>query len=591
MVDHQATRQLSTICAIDAVGFSRLMNENQETAVAIFQERRSAISETVAEFGGRVFGAAGDSMMAEFGSPVEALRASLETQARVEKLNASVAEQLRMPFRIGIATGVVIFDEGGIFGDCVNVSARLQEFSPPGGVAITETTFEHVNGKLSAEFTDLGPLPLKNIALPVRILIANPAATQAPPAAFAQARSSHVQQILANAGHLQPAIAELPFQNASQDRSTDYLADGIVDDIIHGLAATRSLPVIARDSSFQFRDQWLGMAAIGKLLGARYLVTGSIASSDRRIRLNSSLIDSSNGRVVWSGRFERDLEHVIKLQDDLGGEIVSTLEREVDRVEQVRTFQIPWERLETWQLVRRGRWHMQRRTKEDMDAALKLFQQAFDEDPNSSAVLNELAWWYFWRAWLNFGNVDDLERVSDFAQRALLVDSQDARPYTFLGFVEILRGRPYLALDFLQQALHYNPSFVPANLGAGSAQLLLSRPDDAIPILKRADRLSPFDTYRFHSLGELAVAYTLIEDWPAVIAVAERSLALAQEYFYPRFLKIGALARSGQIEAARAELAIFGVRHPKFRRGWIEWVPFADKSVNRRMLENFDAAG
>lgn len=147
MVDHQATRQLSTICAIDAVGFSRLMNENQETAVAIFQERRSAISETVAEFGGRVFGAAGDSMMAEFGSPVEALRASLETQARVEKLNASVAEQLRMPFRIGIATGVVIFDEGGIFGDCVNVSARLQEFSPR---AVSPSPRRHSNTSMAS---------------------------------------------------------------------------------------------------------------------------------------------------------------------------------------------------------------------------------------------------------------------------------------------------------------------------------------------------------------------------------------------------------------------------------------------------------
>ncbi|MBR2690877.1 MAG: adenylate/guanylate cyclase domain-containing protein [Aquamicrobium sp.] len=591
MVDQQAIRQLSTICAIDAVGFSRLMNENQETAVRIFHERRNLISETVGEFGGRIFGAAGDSLMAEFGSPIEALRAVLEAQLRLDKLNATAAENLRMPFRIGVATGVVIQSEDGTFGDCVNISARLQEFSPPGGVAITGTTHEHVSGRFSVEFTDLGPMQLKNIALPVRILVTAPASGQTKSMAFAAVRSSIVQPGNTDARDNQPAIAVLPFQNSSPDRSTDYLADGIVDDIIHGLAATRSLPVIARDSSFQFRDQWLGTAAIGNLLGARYLVTGSVASFDKHIRLSASLTDSSNGRVVWSGRFERGLEELIQLQDDLGGEIVSTLEREVDRVEQVRTFQIPWERLQTWQLVRRGRWHMQRRTRADMDAALKLFQQAYDEDPNSGTVLSELAWWYLWRGWLNRGEPDDLARVAELSQRALLVDSQDARPYAFLGSIEVLRRRPLVAQDFLQQALHYNPSFVLAYQAMGSARLMASRPQEAITVLKRADRLSPFENYRFHTLGELAAAYTLLEDWPAVITTAERSLSFAQDYFYPRFLKIGALVRSGQVGEARAERVLFEARHPRFSRSWIDWIPFADGSINQRLLDNFDAAG
>jgi len=589
MAERNYTRQLATIISIDAVGFSRLMGIDDELAVAAFEERRDIITDSCGTFGGRTFGVAGDSIMAEFGNPIEALRAAFDFQDRIMALNASVREEMRMPFRAGINTGDVIVREGRLYGDDVNIAARLQEFAPHGGLAISETTWHHVKDKTAAVFTDLGEFMLKNIALPVRVLIAgrggNSAAMAAPLAAIPTAP-----------GHYRPfpkgppAIAVLPFQGDGSEPDVGYMADGIAEDIIYGLSNTRWLSVIAKGSSFQFRDDSLGTRLIGNALGARYIVSGTLARHSGQIRLNASLTDTSNGRLIWSQRFDRDLVDIFNLRDQVGSEIVSILDKEVDRAEQVRTFQVPWESLETWQLVRRGRWHMNRRTRKDTEIALEFFDKAYQEDPNSSAVLNELAWWYFWRAWLRFGDSDDLEKVEMFARKALLMDSLDARPHAYLGAADIMRGQPASAAEHLAEAIHINPSFAFARSAMGSAHLLLGDAASAIPYFLDTERLSPFDLYRFHNLGELAAAYCFVEDWPAAVAVADRSLNLSPSYFYARFLKIGALIRSGRRDEAERELAIFATRHPDFSEQRIRWIPFVDAAKNDFLIANFDQA-
>ncbi|MDX8483241.1 adenylate/guanylate cyclase domain-containing protein [Mesorhizobium sp. VK24D] len=587
MAERHYTRQLATIISIDAVGFSRLMGIDDELAVAAFEERRDIITDSCGAFGGRTFGVAGDSIMAEFGNPIEALRAAFDFQDRIVALNASVAEDMRMPFRAGINTGDVIVREGRLYGDDVNIAARLQEFAPHDGLAISETTWHHVKDKTAAVFTDLGEFMLKNIALPVRVLIVgrggNGAATAAPLAAVAP---GHYKPFAKGP----PAIAVLPFQGDGSEPDVGYMADGVAEDIIYGLSNTRWLSVIAKGSSFQFRDDSLGTRLIGNALGARYIVSGTLARFSGQIRLNASLTDTSNGRLVWSQRFDRDLVDIFSLRDQIGSEIVSILDKEVDRAEQVRTFQVPWESLETWQLVRRGRWHMNRRTRRDTEIALEFFDKAYQEDPNSSAVLNELAWWYFWRAWLRFGDSDDLDKVEAFARKALLMDSLDARPHAYLGAADIMRGQPASAAEHLAEAIHINPSFAFARSAMGSARLLLGDAAGAIPFFLDTERLSPFDLYRFHNLGELAVAYCFVEDWEAAIAAADRSLNLSPGYFYARFLKIGALMRSGRRDEAKRELAIFSTRHPDFSEQRIRWIPFVDAAKNNFLIANFDQA-
>jgi adenylate cyclase len=585
MAERQYTRQLATIVSIDAVGFSRLMGLNDEAAVSAFEERRGVIVESCTSFGGRMFGAAGDSLMAEFGTPIDALRAAFDFQEKVAAINASVAEDIRMPFRAGINTGNVIVRDESLYGDDVNIAARIQEFAPHDGLAISRTTWHHVNGKSNAEFTDLGEFSLKNIALPVQVFIATRGGRPSPMMAnfYGVQRSTPVPSG-------PPAVAVLPFGIEGNSHEAEYMAEGIAEDIIQGLSNTRWLPVIAKSSSFQFRDDSLGVRLVGNALGARYIVNGKLAHGGGKIRVNVNLADASNGRQVWSRRFDRDFTGIIDLQDEIGGEIVTILEKEVDRAEQVRTFQVPWESMETWQLVRRGRWHMQRRTSEDTKLAVECFEKAFLEDPNSSAVLNELAWWYFWRAWLRFGDSADLAKVVDFSRKALLMDSQDARPHAHLGITEIMRGNPKLACEHLEEALHINPSFAFARSAMGSAHLLLGRAGQAIPKFMDAERLSPFDIYAFHNLGELTAAYCFVRDWDSAIATANRSLDLSPGYFYSRFLKIGALAQSGRNAEARRERAIFETRHPDFSRERVEWIPFSEKTANAFLIENFEMA-
>lgn len=582
MTERSYIRHLATVVSIDAAGFSRLMGIDDEFAVSAFEARRSIIIESCEAAGGRIFGAAGDSIMAEFGIAIDATLAAFDFQERIAALNASVSEDMRMPFRVGINTGNVIVRDESLYGDDVNIAARIQEFAPYGGVAISETTWHHVQDKIAARFSEIGERMLKNIVLPVRIFIA----TRDDGQSVAYAAPPTQKRLPA----MPPAVAVLPFLDESGDTDFGYVANGIAEDIIHGLSNTRWLPVIARSSSFQFRDQSLGTRAIGNALRARYIVAGNLSRADEHLAVGVTLTDAANERLMWSREFECPPSDVAILHHEIGGVIVATLEKEVERAEQARAFQVPWENLETWQLVRRGRWHMQRRTRKDTILALECFKEARLKDPDSSAVLNELAWWHFWRGWLHSGTGDDLDKVVDYSRRSLLIDSQDARPHAYLGAVAIMRGQARTALEHLGEALEINPSFAFARSATGSAHLLLGEAETAIPLFRKATRLSPFDIYGFHNLAELAAAFCFTSQWEEAVRTANRSLDLSPGYFYSRFLKVGALARSGRLDEARKELHIFRKRHPDFSREYVDWIPFTQKSANAFLMESFDMA-
>ncbi len=589
MASRQYTRQVATIVSIDAVGFSRLMGMDDEAAVSTFERYCDIIRATCSRHGGRPFGEAGDSMMVEFGAPSGALLAALEFQDAIAAENRALHPAKRMQFRAGINTGHVIVREESRYGDDVNIAARLQEMAPTGGIVISETTWHHVRGTSSAHFTDLGEQSFHNIILPVHAFgvgRAMPGESHADDEDWSGSDGTSSDE---KGGP--PAIAVLAFRHNGSDGDMQYLSEAIAEDIIMGLAHTRWLPVIAMNSSFQFRDDAMSAHATGRALGARYLVSGSIARQGDRLRIRVSLDDSSTDRNVWSRRFDRAFNEILDVQSEIGNEIVAMLEKEVDRVEQMRTFRVPWENQESWQLVRRGRWHMQRRTREDAEIALDFFQRAYELDPNSSAVLNELSWWYFWRAWLNFGRShdyrSDLEKVADYARRSLFVDSQDARPHAHLGIADIMLARPATALEHLSEALRINPSFAFARSAMGSAYLLLGDYERAIPLFREADRLSPFDTYRFHNLGELASALCFAGRWEDACLMADRSLELAPSYWYARFLKIAALGMLGRLDEAREERRILLTRYPEFTEDQAFWIPFADKALNRYLIDAY----
>ncbi|MCB1419454.1 MAG: adenylate/guanylate cyclase domain-containing protein, partial [Notoacmeibacter sp.] len=398
MAERQFRRQFATILSIDAVGFSQLMGMNDEEALDAFRERAGLITRECENAGGRMFGIAGDSLMAEFGNPVDAVRAALAFQQALEALNAKAPDTRRMPFRVGINTGDVIVEDDRLFGHDVNIAARLQEKAQPHGVVVSATTWQHVNGRLAVDFLELGTFSLKNMREPVRAYQARRPgeAGQSDPAS----QPTQVAPAGASAAQ-QPSVAILPFANQTGDRDLDYLGDAIAEDIILGLSNMRWLPVISGASSRQFVDGELVPSAVGRSLGARYVVSGRLTRAADMLRLAVTMEESTNGRVIWSRRFDRPESQARELHDAAGVELVAILGGEVDRAEQARTFQIPWEDLQTWQLLARGRFHMSRRTSADTTLALDFFNRAYARDPNSSTVLSELAWWHFWQGFVS----------------------------------------------------------------------------------------------------------------------------------------------------------------------------------------------
>lgn len=354
----------------------------------------------------------------------------------------------------------------------------------------------------------------------------------------------------------------------------------------------RWLPVISRSSSFQFRDAAMAGATAGLALGARYVVSGTVALAGGTVKVKAMLEDAVEGSTVWAGTFNFHVEGMPSIPDEIGGEIVIALAKEVDRVEQERSFRLPVEGLDSWQLIRRGRWHMGRRTHDDTELALGFFSRALDRAPNSTSALNELAWWHFWRSWLHFGAAHDYEgdlvQVVAYARKALALDPHDARPHCYLGIADIMRGKPGAALAHLDSALAISPSFSFAHSAKGSAHLLLGQAGEAIPCLLQAERLSPFDLYRFHNLGELAAAYAFAENFDASASAAKISLELSPAYWYAGLVRVGSLFRAGRQDEARDEFERFRLRHPKFNKRRAELVPYVDPGANRYLIGNFE---
>jgi adenylate cyclase len=592
MADGRFTRQLATIVSVDAVGFSRLIGLNPDIAVAAFEKRSRIITDTCRAYGGEPFGAAGDSVMAEFGMPADALMAALEFQSSIIELNLGEPEAQRMSFRVGINTGDIIVRDANRYGDNVNIAARLQETAPENGIVISGTTWNHIRWISAVRFCDMGEHLLKNILYPVRsyLVLGSEVGSPCPDDASGKPAAPTVRRDL-SAGP--PTVAVLPFRVTDFDPEIGAMADGLAEDIIIGLSNIRWMPVIGKSSSFHFRGEDVSGLA-GQVLGARYVVSGTIARDGRKVRIKAMLEDIADQRTLWAGRFEVYDEGLPSMPDEIGSEIVVALSKQVDRAGQSHAFHLPLESLDTWQLVRRGRWHMARRTREDTDAARLFYERAYELSPNSSTVLNELSWWHFWRSWVRFGGADDhagdLSRVVDYARKALASDPGDARPHCHLGIADIMRGKPASAREHLAVALSINPSFSFASSAMGSAHLLLGEAEAGIPHFLQAERLSPFDIYRFHNLGELAAAYAFVGKWRESADAAEASLDLSPAYWYSRFIRIGALHRGGRYDEAAKELAAFRVRYPDFTMQRVELVPYVDAALNGFLIANFRAA-
>jgi adenylate cyclase len=584
------SNRLAAILAADAVGYSRLMAADEHATVAALDAARAAFRSRIEAQQGRVIDMAGDSVLAVFGTAAGAVAAALAIQAQLNALADAAPEDRRLRFRIGVHLGDVLEKaDGTVYGDGVNIAARLQALAEPGGIAVSESVRAAVAGKVGAVFHDLGKQAVKNIAEPVHAYTAVPAE-----AALAAATGVDVTKPVPGFGG-RPAIAVLPFANLSGDAEQEYFADGLAEDILTRLALWRWVPVIARNSSFSFKGHAVDVKAVGRALGARYVLEGSVRRSGNRVRVTGQLIDAETGHHLWAERYDRVLEDVFSIQDELTDGIVGALEGVVGRAEAERAHRKPRASLDAWEICSRGWWHACRFTREDFAVAGPLFARAVALDPDFDVPHAALALLRMWEAYLHWTDkpADALAEGLTCARAALALDSQNSSALGSLGALLAFTGKLDEALAVSQRAIKLNPSSAPGHAVLAMTHLFRGEPEPGIQAIEAAIRLSPNDVFLHSWVSALAALHYLAHDYAKSAEIAQLAVQHAP-HFPPGWRNLAnALGQLGRLDEARDALAQFLKLSPGLstEQAMRASVPFRDEALFQHFLQGLRKAG
>jgi adenylate cyclase len=457
MADARAQRRLAAIFAADVAGYSRLMGNDEEGTLAALKECRRALTDPkVAEHHGRIVKTTGDGILVEFASAVDAVRCAVEIQRAMADGNSAIPEDRRIEFRIGINVGDVLIDEGDIYGDGVNIAARLEALASPGAICLSEDAYNQIKNKLTLNVSDIGEQHLKNIARRVRVYaVCIDGPLDRPTLALPD----------------KPSIAVLPFQNMSDDPGQEYFADGMVEDIITALSWVRWLFVIARNSSFVYKGRAVDVKQIGRELGIRYVLEGSVRKSGGRIRITAQLIDALTGAHLWADRYDRDLADIFAVQDEITSSVAAIIEPALAEAERQRVSRKPPGSLDVWETYQRGLWHFYKYDADENRAAQKLFRRAIQLDPNFAAGHHGLAfaqhldsWLYSTPSWTEVAR-SGLEE----ARTAVLLDEKDSMAHAVLSFMQERCGDWESAIAEGRAAVSLNPNSVWSMVAMGHA--------------------------------------------------------------------------------------------------------------------------
>ncbi|MET0528081.1 MAG: adenylate/guanylate cyclase domain-containing protein [Microvirga sp.] len=592
MAAERLDRRLAAILAADVAGYSRLMGADEEGTLARLNKHlRDLIDPTIHEHHGRVVKTTGDGLLAEFASVVEAVRCAVAIQRGILERNVAVPPEERIEFRIGVNVGDIIIDGSDIFGDGVNVAARLQALAEPGGICVSGRVQEDVQGKMDLEFLDSGEHKLKNIARPVRTfrvrldgksgaphtrrsigLLVAMAATIALAAGslwvgitwklvgpwFAGNESTRTVEIGAK-----PAIAVLPFQNQNADPERDYFADGLTQDIINALGRFSALTVISWNGVFPYKNKPVSPGEIARNLAVRYQVEGNVRQTGDRLRVAAQLVDA-DGRVLWSARFDEALADIFVLQDKITSQIVGALAIGVTQIEQRRVSAKPTESLAAYDYVLRARPALQRPTRANNAEARALLRRAIELDPNYAAAYAALAETYnlaISMGWAESPNTA-LARAEELAVEALSLDDYDVRARVVLGHIHLFRQRYREAQAEIDRALNINPNDAQGLAGRGTILLWLGQTDASIEALEQAQRIDP-ELNGIDRFG-LSLAYYLRRDYYAAIEQAEINLRIAGSVNSSRIVLAAAYAQNNQAEDAARVVTMIRRVYPTF---------------------------
>jgi adenylate cyclase len=583
--EHRIERRLAAIFAADVVGASGLMEADEAGTLSAIRTIFSEIIEPAASLHrGRMVKTMGDGALLEFASPVEAVLCAVEVQAGIAKRAEHQSGDWDIQLRMGVNLGdIVITEDGDILGDSVNIAVRLESIADPGGICISGKVFDELEGKLSLPFEDRGEQRLKNIARPVRVYALNAVDLSSHEPKAARPIPNHSDK---------PSVAVLPFTNLSGDSDQEYFADGITDDIIIALAKTHWLFVTSRSSSFAFKGKAIATEEVARRLGVRYILSGSIRRSGTHVRISTQLTEAETAGSIWAERYDRDIDDVLVLQDQIAEEVAGAIEPELLKKEGQRGAESP-RSLTAWDLVRRGMWEFHKIRPESHLRARELFLKAIEVEPNSADGYIWLARVEAGLAAYGWGNDSEAGLADGMAAALKAVQLDERNPYSHyaVAVTHVFGGEFEPAIQAARRALGLSPSFALGHLILGTAYLHSGRPQDAVEPLEHGLKLSPFDPQNFAWLFLLSVAYAFSGEPEAGLSAARRALSL-RPHWVPA-LKVVVLcskmlgdlqqARSAasEIRAASATEGDLARLIPVSNPGWINQIEQAVEEVSK----------
>ncbi len=580
------SRRLAAILAADIAGYSRLMGENEDDTVRDLKAHQAVLLPMVETFGGRVIDTAGDGILAEFASVVEAVRFALQMQALMAARNESRTPERRMDFRIGINFGDVVSDGTRLFGDGINIAARLENLADPGGICLSARVHEEVAGKLEADWEPLGEQQLKNILRPVHVFRW---------AGVAQTSSQRDASQLSTVRPEKPTLAVMPFVNMSGELDQDYFVDGMTDDIITALSYWRWFPVIARNSTFAYKGKVAKVTDIGRELGARYVLEGSIRRAGARVRMNAQLADAVSGHQIWARRYDRELSDVFELQDELTTQIVAAIEPELARAEEQRALRKKPHNLTAWELSLRALSLQTKFTREGHEEAYGLLGEAMQLDPASSYALSMMALCRYHQT--IFGWMEDRARAFDdvftAATQAVALDDGDYLAHTMLGISWLwCRKRHDAGVEELERAVSLNPSAAFAHHLLACVLEFSGRSADAIEHLHLITRLDPHYRWKSYSLADLALSHLSIERFEEGLAFADQALQVWSGNVRALQRRVACLGHLGRLDEGREALQLLRQLQPDFSMSYLRSTyPFKRREQWDLLLRGFEPLG
>jgi len=520
--EQKVTRKLTAIMSADVKGYSLLMSDDEIHTIQTLKTYRQIMSEYIQQHTGRVVDSPGDNLLAEFGSVVDAVQCAVGIQKRLKKENDRFVEDKRLEFRIGVNVGDVVQDENSIYGSGVNVAARIEGLTDPGGVCISRNAYDHVKDKLGLGFEFFGEHEAKNIKEPIRVYKVLLESESPKPL---------VDEILELP--TKPSIAILPFNNMSGDPSQEYFSDALTEQIISGMCKVKDLFVIARNSTFAYKRRLVSIKQIARELGVKYILEGSVQKAGNRIRITAQLIDATTDYHMWSDTYDRDLSDIFALQDEITMKLITAMGVNLTYGEQFHFFTQGLGNLHAFDKFMRGLEYFYRFNKQDNVQARLLFSQALKSDENSALIFSMLGYTHLFDISFNWSNspLESFIEAEKYAQKALSIDELFDMPHSLLGFIHLVKKEYEQAILESKRAVDLNPNGADVIVHLAMVTSMIGEPEKGISLIKRALRLNPIPPSWYYQY--LGVAYRMTDQNEKAKEVLNRCISIDPEAFVP----------------------------------------------------------